>query len=177
MHGISLEEKQDLPPQQTVYAGTRCCLLGMRLDRSSTGKAGLSKVLSVSQSPCPFWGTVVPTKLFGCWLCSILVSLVCMKIKAKHLNDILHLRTGITFSCFRCKFARKKPQPTQWLAQNSSQEGAFDQEERRSLGNSFVEFINVHFSVTNSFLLPSLPEEVGGKHGPAVTKGPKSEEK
>lgn len=77
-----------------------------------------------------------------------------------------------------------KKTPTQQLPQNSSQEGNFGQGERGRLDNYFVEYIKIIFAMdlslflySNSCLLHSLPEQVGGKHGKAAAKGDKSEEK
>lgn len=47
----------------------------------------------------------------------------------------------------------KTPQPTQRLAQNSSQEGEFHQEDRGRWGNYFAEFININFVTVSFYLL------------------------
>lgn len=52
------------------------------------------------------------------------------------------------------------------------------------MDNSFIEFVTNYFATewslfmhSDSFLLPSLPEQMGGKHRTAAAKGGKSEEK
>lgn len=57
-----------------------------------------------------------------------------MRVKAKRLNDVLHLRAGnLPFFLQEASDVNlQKNQPTQQLAQNSSQEGKFGQGEGKT---------------------------------------------